>query len=190
MTDMLTAVEVDHDLAELLARRIARHERRCPRARRGPICRSPMGTFSVGMCFTMLHHVPTDDLQDRLLSELARVVRAGRLGARLRRHCQRRTSRRCMRTTRTTRSIRPDCRSACAVPAWTTSRSSTTSTRSASAGLSAERSRRLRPVRAAWRVIIAADRAGRRPLRHRRRQPPHGATPTRSPSWPPATPRW
>ncbi len=37
----------------------------------------PDGSFSGAVCFTMLHHVPSPDLQDRLLDEVARVLRAG-----------------------------------------------------------------------------------------------------------------
>lgn len=33
--------------------------------------------FSGVVCFTMLHHVPSPELQDRLLTEVARVLRAG-----------------------------------------------------------------------------------------------------------------
>jgi ubiquinone/menaquinone biosynthesis C-methylase UbiE len=35
------------------------------------------GRFSGVACFTMLHHVPSLELQDRLLSEVSRVLRAG-----------------------------------------------------------------------------------------------------------------
>jgi ubiquinone/menaquinone biosynthesis C-methylase UbiE len=34
-------------------------------------------TFTGAACFTMLHHVPTPELQDRLFAEVARVLRAG-----------------------------------------------------------------------------------------------------------------
>jgi SAM-dependent methyltransferase len=34
-------------------------------------------TFDSAVCFTMLHHVPSPALQDRLLAEVARVVRPG-----------------------------------------------------------------------------------------------------------------
>jgi ubiquinone/menaquinone biosynthesis C-methylase UbiE len=33
------------------------------------------GTFTGAACFTMLHHVPTVELQDRLFAEVARVLR-------------------------------------------------------------------------------------------------------------------
>jgi SAM-dependent methyltransferase len=35
------------------------------------------GRFSGAACFTMLHHVPTAALQDRLFAEIARVLRPG-----------------------------------------------------------------------------------------------------------------
>jgi ubiquinone/menaquinone biosynthesis C-methylase UbiE len=35
------------------------------------------GLFSGVVCFTMLHHVPSQELQDRLLAEASRVLRAG-----------------------------------------------------------------------------------------------------------------
>ncbi len=35
------------------------------------------GRFSGVVCFTMLHHVPSPELQDRLMSEVSRVLRAG-----------------------------------------------------------------------------------------------------------------
>ena len=78
MTARLTAVELDADLAGRLAARFAgtnvevvQHD-----ATALPFAD---GTFSAGVCFTMLHHVPTVELQDRLLAELVRVVRPGGL---------------------------------------------------------------------------------------------------------------
>lgn len=35
------------------------------------------GSFSSVVCFTMLHHVPSRELQDRLLGEVSRVLRDG-----------------------------------------------------------------------------------------------------------------
>jgi ubiquinone/menaquinone biosynthesis C-methylase UbiE len=37
----------------------------------------PDGRFSGVVCFTMLHHLPSAELQDRLLAEAARVLRDG-----------------------------------------------------------------------------------------------------------------
>jgi ubiquinone/menaquinone biosynthesis C-methylase UbiE len=35
------------------------------------------GSFSSVVCFTMLHHVPSPELQDRVLAEVSRVLRQG-----------------------------------------------------------------------------------------------------------------
>jgi SAM-dependent methyltransferase len=37
----------------------------------------PDAAFDGAVCFTMLHHVPSAALQDRLLAEVARVLRPG-----------------------------------------------------------------------------------------------------------------
>ena len=37
----------------------------------------PDGRFSSVLCFTMLHHIPSLDLQDRAFAEIARVLRSG-----------------------------------------------------------------------------------------------------------------
>jgi SAM-dependent methyltransferase len=37
----------------------------------------PDGRFSSAVCFTMLHHVPSAALQDRLFAEACRVLRPG-----------------------------------------------------------------------------------------------------------------
>ena len=37
----------------------------------------PDGRFSGVVCFTMLHHIPSAELQDRLLGDVARVLRPG-----------------------------------------------------------------------------------------------------------------
>lgn len=37
----------------------------------------PAGSFTGAVCFTMLHHVPSPSLQDRLLAEVRRVLRPG-----------------------------------------------------------------------------------------------------------------
>src|SRR5699024_9775777 len=37
----------------------------------------PDNEFSSVVCFTMLHHIPTPDLQDRLFAEAFRVLRPG-----------------------------------------------------------------------------------------------------------------
>lgn len=37
----------------------------------------PDGRFSAVLCFTMLHHIPSVELQDRAFAEIARVLRSG-----------------------------------------------------------------------------------------------------------------
>jgi ubiquinone/menaquinone biosynthesis C-methylase UbiE len=74
----LTAVEVDHDLAEQLAARMAGSNVQVIEA---DATRLPFqdDRFSGATCFTMLHHVPSAAEQDRLLAEVARVLRPGGL---------------------------------------------------------------------------------------------------------------
>lgn len=40
-------------------------------------CRSRTRGFSAALCFTVLHHIPGPLQQDRLLAEVARVLRPG-----------------------------------------------------------------------------------------------------------------
>jgi ubiquinone/menaquinone biosynthesis C-methylase UbiE len=74
----LTAVELDHDLATKLARRLEGTNVEVVKADATDL---PLASdrFSAATCFTMLHHVPTSDMQDQLLSELCRVIRPGGL---------------------------------------------------------------------------------------------------------------
>jgi SAM-dependent methyltransferase len=74
--DRVTALELDDDLAEALAQRLAgtnvdvihRDARRSGlRADR----------FSAAACFSVLHHVPTPEAQDEVLAEVHRVLRPG-----------------------------------------------------------------------------------------------------------------
>jgi ubiquinone/menaquinone biosynthesis C-methylase UbiE len=69
----LTAVELDPDLAQSLADRLAGTNVEVINADATAL---PMedDRFSGAVSFSMLHHVPTAELQDRLLSELARVL--------------------------------------------------------------------------------------------------------------------
>lgn len=72
----LTCVEVDKELAESLRRRTSGqnvtvlHEDATAMS-------LPDNTFDTAFSFTMLHHVPSAALQDRLLGEVARVLRPG-----------------------------------------------------------------------------------------------------------------
>lgn len=72
----LTAVELDHVLASRLKRRLAgtnvtvvEHD--------ATIMPFPDASFDGAVCLTMLHHVPSRQLQDRLLAEVARILRPG-----------------------------------------------------------------------------------------------------------------
>jgi SAM-dependent methyltransferase len=72
----VTAVELDAELAAALAERLAGTNVTVlnrSAADTGLDARS----FSSVACFTMLHHVPTADEQDRLFAEAARVLRPG-----------------------------------------------------------------------------------------------------------------
>lgn len=73
----LTSVEIDPELAAMLRDRFAdvpsveivnADATTLPCADR---------SFTGAACFTMLHHVPSDELQNRLFSEIARVLRPG-----------------------------------------------------------------------------------------------------------------
>jgi len=72
----LTCVEIDPRFAAALDRRHAGRNVRV-------VCEDatamsfPDRTFDAAVCFTMLHHVPSPALQDRLLREVARVLRPG-----------------------------------------------------------------------------------------------------------------
>jgi SAM-dependent methyltransferase len=72
----VTAVELDLALAENLAARLARSN---VTVIAGDVTRLPFpaGRFSAAACLTMLHHIPTPELQDVALAELARVLRPG-----------------------------------------------------------------------------------------------------------------
>jgi SAM-dependent methyltransferase len=72
----LTAVEVDQDLALALATRLSGTNVEVLRADATDLP-LPEGRFSAALSFTMLHHVPSAELQDRLLAEVARVLRPG-----------------------------------------------------------------------------------------------------------------
>ena len=73
----LTAVEIDPVLADALVERFA--STATVEVVRGDATalEFPDGRFSGAASFTMLHHVPSADLQDRLLAEVARVLRPG-----------------------------------------------------------------------------------------------------------------
>jgi ubiquinone/menaquinone biosynthesis C-methylase UbiE len=74
----LVAVELDEALAAALGRRLAGAG---VAVVRGDATALPFadGRFSAVACFTMLHHVPSVALQERMLAELRRVLRPGGL---------------------------------------------------------------------------------------------------------------
>jgi len=74
----LTAVEVDAALAAALAQRLVGSNVDVVHAD-GTSLPFENGRFSGATSFTMLHHVPSPALQDRLLGELRRVLRPGGL---------------------------------------------------------------------------------------------------------------
>jgi SAM-dependent methyltransferase len=76
-TPKLTSVEVDPELAAMLRERFADQpsvEIVNTDATKLPYAN---GTFTGAACFTMLHHVPSDELQNRLFAEIARVLQPG-----------------------------------------------------------------------------------------------------------------
>ena len=76
----LTAVEVDPSLADTLSARLAGSNVEVVHADATDLP-FPSGRFSSALCFTMLHHVPSVELQNRLFAEVVRVLRPGGLFA-------------------------------------------------------------------------------------------------------------
>ena len=74
----LTAVEVDPELAQALVQRLSNTNVEVVHAD-GAALPFPDRRFSGATCFTMLHHMPSPDHQDRLLTELERVLQPGGL---------------------------------------------------------------------------------------------------------------
>jgi SAM-dependent methyltransferase len=72
----LTAVEVDGALATSLAARLDGSNVEVVQAD-GTALPFEDGHFDAATCFTMLHHVASAQLQDRLLAEVCRVLRPG-----------------------------------------------------------------------------------------------------------------
>jgi SAM-dependent methyltransferase len=75
---VITALELDDDLAAALEQRLAgtNVEVLNADATAMPL---PDGRFTGAALFTMLHHVPTAELQDRLFAEVLRVLKPGGL---------------------------------------------------------------------------------------------------------------
>jgi SAM-dependent methyltransferase len=74
-TPRLTAVEIDTPMAERLQRLYGERARIINGD--GTDTGLPGNEFSSVVSFTMLHHVPTPELQDRLFAEAYRVLRPG-----------------------------------------------------------------------------------------------------------------
>ena len=80
MAPRLTATEIDVDLARSLGERLSGAGTNVDVVLGdGTRLPYPDGTFTGAVSFTMLHHVPTVELQDRLLAEVARVLRPGKI---------------------------------------------------------------------------------------------------------------
>lgn len=73
----LTAVEIDAELASMLTKRFATNPAVSIVNADATALDFPDGRFSAAVSFTMLHHVPTAELQDRLFAEVRRVLRPG-----------------------------------------------------------------------------------------------------------------
>lgn len=72
----LTCIEIDKALAASLANRTA--GRNVTVVHGDATAMSlPGASFDSAVCFTMLHHVPSSAMQDRMLSEVRRVLRPG-----------------------------------------------------------------------------------------------------------------
>ena len=73
----LTSVEIDPELAAMLRERFADVPSvEIVNADATTLAYSDQ-SFTGAACFTMLHHVPSDELQNRLFGEIARVLRPG-----------------------------------------------------------------------------------------------------------------
>jgi SAM-dependent methyltransferase len=74
----LTSIEIDHKLAQSLTERMAGTNVTVVEGDATDMpC--PDNSFSAAVCFTMLHHVPSSELQDSLLTQAHRVLRPGAL---------------------------------------------------------------------------------------------------------------
>jgi ubiquinone/menaquinone biosynthesis C-methylase UbiE len=71
----LSVLELDQDYCERLRRVLGERVT----VEQGDATQMPFpdGRFSAVVCFTMLHHLPSAELQDRLLAEATRVLRDG-----------------------------------------------------------------------------------------------------------------
>jgi SAM-dependent methyltransferase len=72
----LTSVEIDPELAARLQARYAGSHVEVLNGDATQLA-FPDARFSAAVCFSMLHHVPSADLQNRIFAETARVLRPG-----------------------------------------------------------------------------------------------------------------
>jgi ubiquinone/menaquinone biosynthesis C-methylase UbiE len=72
----LTAIEIDPAQAESLRARLRGSNAEVIQGDATAMA-FPDARFSAAVCFTMLHHVPSVELQDRLLKEVCRVLEPG-----------------------------------------------------------------------------------------------------------------
>jgi ubiquinone/menaquinone biosynthesis C-methylase UbiE len=73
----LTAIEIDEKLVDFLADRFADQPHVQVKQGDATALEFEDGRFTGAICFTMLHHVPSAELQDRLFAEVRRVLRPG-----------------------------------------------------------------------------------------------------------------
>lgn len=73
----LTAVEIDPVLVAFLTHRFAEHSAVVIAQGDATALDFPDACFSGAVSFTMLHHVATAELQDRLFADVGRVLRSG-----------------------------------------------------------------------------------------------------------------
>jgi len=71
----LTALDIDPHLARSLGKSLAGRAEVVQGD--GAAMPFPDARFSAAVCFTMLHHVPSAETQDRLFTEIRRVLRPG-----------------------------------------------------------------------------------------------------------------
>jgi ubiquinone/menaquinone biosynthesis C-methylase UbiE len=72
----ITSIEIDHRLAQSLRMRMEGTNVTVVEGD-ATAMQFPDNSFSAAVCFTMLHHVPSAELQDKLLKEACRVLRPG-----------------------------------------------------------------------------------------------------------------
>jgi ubiquinone/menaquinone biosynthesis C-methylase UbiE len=72
----LTAIEIDHALAESLKARMGGTNVTVVEGDATKMS-FPDASFTGAVCFTMLHHVPSSELQDKLMAETCRVLKPG-----------------------------------------------------------------------------------------------------------------